>query len=121
MQETPYAMKKYPMDAEQLLRNLGITGNLKGFRYAVYMIELVEQDPTAATLVTKYLYPKAAKHFQVSAGSVERNLRTVVRTCWTRGNREFLDEVAGTQLLCQPTNGMFLDMAAAFLRRQKQP
>ena len=107
------------MDAEQLLRSLGVTGNLKGFYYAAYMIELVKQDPAAATLVTKYLYPKTAKHFQVSAGAVERNLRTVIRTCWTRGNRELLDEVAGTQLLCQPTNGMFLDMTAAFLRRQK--
>lgn len=109
------------MDAEQLLRNLGATGNLKGFRYAAYMIELVEQDPTTATLVTKYLYPKAAKHFQVSAEAVERNLRTVISACWTRGNREFLDDVAGTHLLYRPTNGMFLDMTAAFLRRQNSP
>lgn len=29
------------MNAEELLRSLGITGNLKGFRYAVHMIELV--------------------------------------------------------------------------------
>ena len=34
------------MNAEELLRNLGIAGNLKGFRYAVHMIELVEKDPS---------------------------------------------------------------------------
>lgn len=108
------------MDAEQLLRNLGATGNLKGFRYAVYMIELVEKEPTAATLVTKYLYPETAKVFHVSPGAVERNLRTVIRTCWNHGDHKFLDEVAGTHLYSQPTNGTFLDMAAAFLRQQKQ-
>lgn len=109
------------MDAEQLLRSLGATGNLKGFQYAICMIELVEQDPTATTLITKCLYPAAAKQFQVSVGAVERGMRTIVRVCWERGNREFLDEVAGTHLLNLPSNGMFLDMTAAYLRRQKQP
>ena len=92
--------------------------NLKGFRYAVHMIELVEQDPSAATRVTKYMYPETARYFNVSPGVVERNLRTVIHICWSRGNREFFDEVAGTRLTYQPTNGMFLDMAAAFLRRR---
>lgn len=108
------------MDAEQLLRSLGATGNLKGFQYAIYMIELVKREPTATTLVTKYLYPAAAEHFGVSAGSVERNMRTLVRACWSRSDRAFLDEVAGAHLPCQPSNGMFLDMTAAFLRRQAQ-
>ena len=86
------------MNTEQLLRNLGATGNLKGFRYAVHMIELAEQDPTAVTKVTKYLYPETARHFNVFPSVVERNLRTVIHICWSRGNREFFDEVAGTRL-----------------------
>ncbi len=108
------------MDAELLLRNLGVAGNLKGFRYAAYMIGLAEKDPDAVTRLSKYLYPDAAKHFHVSTASVERNLRTLIQNCWTRGNRAFLDEVAGTHLTIQPTNGMFLDMAAGFLRRKKK-
>jgi len=107
------------MDAEQLLRDLGATGNLKGFRFAAYMIELAERDPDSLLSLTKRIYPEAAKHFHVTAASVERNLRTIVRVCWTRGNRDFLNEVSRTRLNCQPTNGMFLDMTADFLRRQK--
>ncbi len=108
------------MDAELLLRNLGVAGNLKGFRYAVYMIGLTEEDPDAVTLLSKYLYPETARRFHVTTASVERNLRTLIQVCWTRGNRTFLDEVAGTHLTIQPTNGMFLDMAAGFLRRKKK-
>lgn len=108
------------MDAEQLLRRLGAAGNLKGFRYTVHMIEIVERDPTAAMRVTKYLYPETADVFCVSAGSVERSLRTLLHNCWIRGDRAFLDEIAGTRLSQQPTNGMFLDMAAAYLRKQRQ-
>ena len=108
------------MDAELLLRSLGVAGNLKGFRYAAHMIELAEKDPDAVTLLSKYLYTETAKHFHVTPASVERNLRTLIQICWTRGNRAFLDEVAGTRLTIQPTNGMFLDMAAGFLRRRRR-
>lgn len=108
------------MDAEQLLRRLGATGNLKGFLYTAHMIEIVEQDPAAAMRITKYLYTETADVFHVSAGSVERSLRTLLHICWTRGDRAFLDEMAGTHLSQQPTNGMFLDMAAAYLRKQRR-
>ena len=109
------------METEQLLRRLGATGNLTGFHYAIYMIELVEQDPSAATLVTKYLYPRTAKEFHVSPGSVERSLRTLIHTSWNRGDWSFWDEVAGTHLSHSPTNGMFLDMTASYLRRHRKP
>lgn len=106
------------MNAEQLLRSLGATGNLKGFRYAVYMIQQVENDPAAVMLITKCLYPETAKHFGVSAGAVERNLRTIIRVCWTQPDRTLLDQLAGRHLYDEPTNSEFLDMTAAFLRQQ---
>jgi len=108
------------MDTEQLLRSLGATGRLKGFFYAVSMIEQVIKDPLATTLITKRLYLGTAKHFGISAGAVERNLRTVIRTCWNRPDRDLLEKVAGAHLYRQPTNGEFLDMTAAYLRRQEQ-
>lgn len=108
------------MTAEELLRSLGVTGNLKGFHYAVHMIELAEQAPGLVTSLSKSLYPDTAKQFHVTAASVERNLRTIVKVCWNRGDRELFSKVAGMRLTYQPTNGMFLDMTANYLRRQKQ-
>lgn len=108
------------MDTEQLLRNLGATGNYKGFYYAIYMIEQVNKDPIATTLITKQLYPATAKHFDTSTRAVERNLRTLVRTCWQRSERELWSAVAGSHLSRKPTNSEFLDMTAAYLRRQAQ-
>lgn len=105
------------MDTEGLLRRMGASGRLKGFPYAVYMIERVAQEPEALYLITKRLYPETAKRFGVSAGSVERNLRTLVRVCWYRGDRAFMEKVAGCRLSRQPTNGAFVDMMAAYLRR----
>lgn len=106
------------MNAEQLLRRLGISGKLHGFYYAAYMIERVVADPTEILFITKSLYPETAKHFRVSMNSVERNVRTLVDVCWSEGNRAFMEEMAGAALERKPTNGSFIDMAAAYLRKQ---
>lgn len=106
-----------PMDAERLLRCLGVTGRLVGFRYTIYMVECVCNEPEQIQLITKRLYPDTARLFKVSAASVERNLRTVVRTCWRQPDHSFLDHVAGVTLYRQPTNTEFIDMLAGFLRR----
>lgn len=106
------------MDAEDLLRRMGISGKLRGFPYAVYMIEVVACEPEAIALITKRLYPETAKHFGVSAGNVERNLRTLVRACWYRGDRAFMEKVAECNLPYTPTNAAFVDMMAAYLRRR---
>jgi two-component system response regulator (stage 0 sporulation protein A) len=84
------------------------------------MIEQVEKDPTLASCVTKELYPETSRRFETSAGTVERNLRTVIHTCWDKGDRELWDEIAGTHLHHRPTNAAFLDMIAAYLRRHRQ-
>lgn len=106
-----------PMDAERLLRCLGVTGRLVGFRYTIYMVECVRDDPERVQLITKRLYPDTARQFNVSAASVERNLRTVIRTCWRQPDHGFLNYIAGVTLHRQPTSTEFIDMLAGFLRR----
>ena len=73
-----------PLDAERLLRLLGVSGKLTGFRYAVYM--------------------------------VERNLRTLIQSCWNYPDHSFLNLIAGAELRQPPTNSQFIDILAAYLR-----
>lgn len=63
---------KMPLTAERLLRSLGTTGKLAGFRCTVYMIERIQEDPEQLQLITKRLYKETGKKFGVSAASVER-------------------------------------------------
>ena len=84
-----------PLDAERLLRLLGVTGKLSGFRYAVYMVEQVRDQPDNVLLITKRLYKQS---------------------CWNQLDHDFLNVIAGTQLRQPPTNSQFIDMMAAYLR-----
>lgn len=105
-----------PLDAERLLRCLGLTGRLIGFQYAVYMVEQVLYLPEKIQLITKRLYPETARHFHTSSNAVERAIRTLVRTAWRQEDHQTLDCIAGTHLVQPPSNSEFIDMLAGFLR-----
>ena len=104
-----------PLDAERLLRMLGASGKLAGFRQTAYMIEQAREHPECVELITKRLYRDTARVFRTSSNCVERNLRTVIQTCWRYPDHSFLNLIMGIPLV-QPTNTQFIDMLAAYLR-----
>ena len=93
--------KNGTLDAERLLRLLGLSGKLSGFYYTVYMLEQVREKP---------------EPFHTSSGCVERNLRTLVQSCWRQPDHGLLERIAGHPLSQPPTNTQFIDMLAAYLR-----
>lgn len=106
-----------PLDAERLLRCLGATGKLVGFRYVIFMVEQVSEDPERIQLITKRLYPETGRRFDVSAVSVERAVRNLIRFCWAWTDHSFLEHIAGTALQRAPSNSEFIDMLAGYLRQ----
>ena len=113
---TPYPGQDKPLNAERLLRLLGVTGKLTGFYYAVYMIEQVQNQPENIVLLTKRLYVQTAKYFSTTPNCVERNLRTLIQSCWNYPDHSFLNLIAGAELRQPPTNSQFIDILAAYLR-----
>ena len=69
-------------NAERLLRSMGANGRLTGFFYLIFIIEFLLQEEENKYLITKSIYPKTAKHYNVSPASVEHAIRTVIKTCW---------------------------------------
>lgn len=107
---------KLPMTAGRLLRNVGASRKLIGFRYAEYMVTRIILNPGELMLITKRLYPETARHFGVSTCSVERALRVLIRHCWSQKDGYSLEFIAGRKLPQPPTNTEFLDMITAFLQ-----
>lgn len=105
-----------PLTTERILRALGVTGKLLGFKYTLYMVDHLMESEAGVQRVTKSLYPETARHFGVTASSVERALRTLIHVSWERTDHSFLEHIAGTPLSRIPTNSEFLDMLVAFLK-----
>lgn len=99
----------------ELLQRLGISGRYRGFRYLAYAVFLTLQSKDHDLLLTKELYPGVAKHYKTTWRCVERNIRTVVKVCWERGNRSLLNELARFPQEQPPCTGQFIEILAMYL------
>lgn len=88
---------------------LGITPNYLGFYQAAYAVAICMKEPERLISVTKSIYPDVAKYFQTSAGSVERNIRTVARISWD-SHSKVLSNLSSESLQKQPTVSQFLSL-----------
>lgn len=102
--------------AERLLRSLGASGKLVGFKYLVYIAEMLLKLPNEERWLTKNIYPETAKHFRVGYDSVDKAIRTLITKCWERKDHSMLDRIAGSHLDKRPTSAQFIDMLVAYLR-----
>lgn len=108
-------MTRKQLVLENILRSLGVTRRMIGFRYVVDMTEDVERDPDELRLVTKGLYYRTAKRYGTTVGALERAVDCVVRRCWEKGDWELLSEIAGYKLIEKPSSKDFLDILANYI------
>ena len=111
---------KWENQAEKLWRRLGGNGSYAGFWLAAYAMARTAEEPELLTYVCKGLYMETAIYGQTSVKCVERNIRTLKERVWRDGDRELLQEIFGEEALKEkaPENRIFIDMLAAYLRRQ---
>ena len=103
----------------KLVFRLGIRSTYQGFRYLCHALYLCQQDEDYLLAIYKRLYLDIAQHYKVSRDSVEHCIRTVVTICWEKGNKDFLIEMAGYELMQKPTNSEFIDILHHYLKSHK--
>lgn len=65
----------------ELVRSLGLSRSYAGYKYLVYALELLREEPERLELVTKGIYPEVARRFGVTFGGVDKGLRTAAEVC----------------------------------------
>ena len=103
---------------EYLIRSLGIGATYRGYRYLSYGIQLCLENEDYLLSVSKTLYPQIAKHYLTTSYSVERDIRTVIKVCWDRGNKKLLQEIALRPLISKPPSSEFFDILTAHLKHK---
>ncbi|MCD8090868.1 MAG: sporulation transcription factor Spo0A [Clostridiales bacterium] len=107
--------KKY---ITKLLHDIGITPNLKGFRYLRSAITMVMEDEAIIEAVTKVIYPEIAKEYKTTPVRAERAIRHAIETSWERDGGETITNVFNLPKSSKrPTNSEFIGLAAEYLKK----
>ncbi len=100
-----------------LLRDIGITPNLKGFRYLRLAISMVVENEAVIETVTKVIYPGIAKEFKTTPVRAERAIRHAIETAWERDSGETMKKIFNLpNNIKRPTNSEFIGLAAEYLK-----
>lgn len=79
--------------ASKLISKLGIRTDVRGYRYIMEAIKIIIAEPDIINSLTKVLYPKIAKVFNVTNDSVSRGIENAISRGWKRGNVDFQKEI----------------------------
>lgn len=106
----------------QLLHEMGVPPNFKGYNYLRDGVLMVLRDPQLiGGALTKRLYPQLARKYDTTPGGVEAAIRNAVLACYERGNKEFVEKLCGAQAAgtC-PTNSVVIAELADHIRMQRK-
>lgn len=103
----------------EILKEIGIPANLKGYRYLRQAILLVLQNPEMLDNITKILYPEVAKLCNTTVIRVERSMRHAIKVAWERGEYKILYKYFGctvSKTKRKPSNSEFVATIADYLK-----
>jgi len=106
-------------DVTNIMRQIGIPANIKGFRYLREAILMVVGRIELLGHVTRELYPNIARTHETTSSRVERAIRHAIEIAWIRGNMETINGLFGHTVnrdRGKPTNSEFIAMVADRLR-----
>ena len=102
-------------DMEQLivnlLRDIGVPLRMVGYKYLKDAILIALKDSDALMSITKNVYPEIASKHETSSGNVERNIRYVIESTWSRRNDKKYEkavELIFKDSTKKPTNSEFI-------------
>lgn len=103
----------------ELLEQLGLARQEKGFERLSYAIAVTAKEFERAGSVTKLLYPDLAKHFQTTPEKIERSLRHLIEKSWEKGEKTRFEELFGyhrDNSEIRPTNSEYIAILADRIR-----
>lgn len=104
------------MTTTDILSQLGLTANYKGFSYIISAVELCLEDLDRLQLVTKLVYPEVARQHSTNWKAVERDIRKAGDLIWAQ-NRDMLETLARRPLHKKPGNAQFLAILTLAAKR----
>lgn len=100
-----------PIQVSDILKELGAPCHIFGYKYACDAIIFIINKADKNISITKELYPAVAKLHHTTPSRVERAIRHLIETTWSRGNIEYINQLFKYSVSVEkgkPTNSEFL-------------
>lgn len=118
----PQSFEEEKKVISEVLKQIGMPMNIKGYFYMRESILLAIQDSDKYSYITKELYPEIAKRFKTTASRVERAIRHSIEVAWERGDIDVIYEIFGYSVNAQrgkPTNSEAISALAEYIKMYK--
>ena len=103
----------------ELLRQLDIRSNNRGYYYLKYVMEKCLEDPDySKNQITNVLYPECAREFGTTSGRVERAIRHVIEVSFANVPENY-SKIFGGKFYKKPTNSEFICLVSEYFLRNK--
>lgn len=103
-------------EVQKIIRQLRVTSRYKGYLLIIdATILYLEKD---FIQITKDIYPVLAQKYHMPTTSIERNIRTVIETCW-KNDRRAVQNLFGYELTKCPSNMEFIEAISYFVTNKK--
>lgn len=98
-------------DVGVLLRKIGVSPEMKGYRYLQEAVRMRVNSEGKARKLTEAVYPAIAERFSTTAQSVERAIRTAIGSAWKNGGiQKYAIETSDVFLMSKkPTAGDMIE------------
>ena len=109
-------MKTTKENVTNIIKELGIPANVKGYHYIRCGVELMINDSELMCSMMP-LYKKVAKCFNTTPSRAERAIRHAIEVGWDRANVDFAKKMFGYSVddKVKPTNSEFLATIADYV------
>lgn len=95
----------------KIIRYFHITSKYKGYPLIIDAINIYIDKYGECIKITKDIYPILSKKYNMPISLIERDIRTVVETCWNN-DRQTVETILGYRTAKCPSNSEFIDAIA---------
>ena len=123
--ESPDCKSTYNLESRivEVLRDLGVPTNLKGYDYLRSAIAMCVEDKTILESIIGRLYPEMAKRYHTTPSRVERAIRHAIEVAWDRCDFDVMRQYFGNTISPsrgKTTNSEFVSCVVNQLRLEVQ-
>ena len=101
----------------KIIRYFHITSKYKGYPLIIDAINIYIDKYGECIKITKDIYPILSKKYNMPISLIERDIRTVVETCWDN-DKQAVEVILGYKTAKRPSNSEFIDAIAYFIIKE---